>query len=237
MKKWISMLCALMMLAGCLLPVFAEETPLQEDTVIALVNGEELRASAFEPFRIAYLTQYASAGVDIEDESMKAYVEDLALTAMIEDQLMRQDVRNQGFYVFSEETETWAQEQGIAAYQAALADVKGVLAESLPDASEDDLTVYAEAYAKMLGVTVDEYVEVYRYQMALVKYYQWLTSDNPVTDEEVAIAHSNSDQADSELTDELYTQYAYEIYQERVNAALKLRMETLSQEAVVTFPE
>ena len=51
------------------------------------------------------------------------------------------------------------------------------------------MRTYALAYAQTLGVTQQDYIDVYRTQMATVNYYDWLIRENPITDEAVQAAY------------------------------------------------
>lgn len=182
----ISLLAVLALTMGF---AIAETTETAEDAVIAVVNGEELLQSEYAATETTYLSSFSSAGYNLEDEAVKAYVQDLALTAAIEYMLVEQDMQAQGCYDFGEETEAWLVEQGTAAYESALADVAEALRTELGLTEDDDTSVYALAYAEVLGVTAENYIDVYRTQYATVNYYQWLTQDNPVTDEDIQAAY------------------------------------------------
>ena len=84
-------LAALFLTMGCAL---AEDNA--EDPVIALVNGEELLESEYASMESYYYIMYGNSGADLTDETIKAYVQDLALTAAIEDMLVEQDMRAHG---------------------------------------------------------------------------------------------------------------------------------------------
>lgn len=182
----ILLLLAFLLLA---LPCAAAETDDAQDQAVALVNGEALLQSDYATFENSYLTTYANAGYDIDEETIRAYVQDLALTAAIEDMLVKQDMTAQGCDIFDEATEAWLVEQGTAAYESALADVGEALRDALGLADDDDVSPYALSYANTLGVTAQDYIDVYRTQYATMNYYAWLTADNPVTDEDVQSAY------------------------------------------------
>ena len=183
MKRFLSLLLVLLMT----LTFAAAETT--TDTVIGTVNGEELYYSDYYAIESAYLSLYESAGVDITDETIYTYIQDMALTYVIEQMLLTQDMVAQGCYNLDEETENWCLEQGRLSYEAALAEVEAMFIDSY-EVAEDEALVYALAYAEELGVTEATYVEYYRTQFALVTYYDWLTQDNPVTDEDVQTAYA-----------------------------------------------
>ncbi len=167
------------------IPTAAEESgaETENDPVVATINGENLLYSDYIGIESAYLYQYEAAGVDLSDPETYAYLQDLALTYAIEQMLIRQDMRAQGCYDFDEETEAWFQETGKAAYAQALQDVMDAMRAA--DTTDDELMVYALAYAESLNVTEETYVDFYRTQYASARYYEWLIQDNPVTDADV----------------------------------------------------
>ena len=115
------------------------------------------------------------------------YLQDLALTYAIEQMLVKQDMRAQGCYDFDADTEAWFAEQGKAAYDAALKNVMDAMRAA--DTTEDELLVYALAYAESLNVNEQTYVDFYRTQYASEAYHQWLIQDQPVTDADVQAAY------------------------------------------------
>ena len=185
-KRILTLLLALMMMTAGAFAEEAETAQTETDAAVALVNGEALMSSDYEPVRENYLTSYAALGYDIQDETVSAYLDDLALTAAIQNLLVEQDMKTQGCYDFDEETEKWCAEQGQTAYESALAQVAETLNETLELEDEDEtLQKYALQYAELLGVTAQDYIDVYRTQYATMLYYAWLTQDCPVTEEEI----------------------------------------------------
>ena len=238
-KRILTLLLALMMTAGA----FAEEAETAQtetDAAVALVNGEALMSSDYEPVRENYLTSYAALGYDIQDETVSAYLDDLALTAAIQNLLVEQDMKAQGCYDFDEETEKWCAEQGQTAYESALAQVAETLNKTLELEDEDEtLQKYALQYAELLGVTAQDYIDVYRTQYATMLYYAWLTQDCPVTEEEIQAEYEQqkaSGETDiDELTDDLHDEIAYSLYNTRCKEKLSARIEELSDAADVTL--
>lgn len=239
-KRILTLLLALMMMTAGAFAEEAETAQTDTDSVIALVNGEALMSSDYEPVRENYLTSYAALGYDIQDETVSAYLDDLALTAAIQNLLVEQDMKAQGCYDFDEETEKWCAEQGQTAYESALAQVAETLNETLELEDEDEtLQKYALQYAELLGVTAQDYIDVYRTQYATMLYYAWLTQDCPVTEEEIqaeyerqkAIGETDID----ELTDDLHDEIAYSLYNTRCKEKLSARIEELSDAADVTL--
>ena len=239
-KRILTLLLALMMMTVGAFAEDAETAQTETDSVIALVNGEALMNSDYEPVRENYLTSYATLGYDIQDETVSAYLDDLALTAAIQNLLVEQDMRAQGCYDFDEETENWCAEQGQSDYESALAQVAETLNETLElEDTDETLQKYALQYAELLGVTAQDYIDVYRTQYATMLYYAWLTQDCPVTEEEIQAEYEPqkaSGETDiDELTDDLHDEIAYSLYNTRCKEKLSARIEELSDAADVTL--
>ncbi len=149
-------------------------------------------------------------------------------------------MKAQGCYDFDEETEKWCAGQGQTAYESALAQVAETLNETLELEDEDEtLQKYALQYAELLGVTAQDYIDVYRTQYATMLYYAWLTQDCPVTEEEIQAEYERqkaSGETDiDELTDDLHDEIAYSLYNTRCKEKLSARIEELSDAADVTL--
>ena len=239
-KRILTLLLTLLVMTVGAFAEDAETAQTETDSVIALVNGEALMNSDYEPVRENYLTSYATLGYDIQDETVSAYLDDLALTAAIQNLLVEQDMRAQGCYDFDEETENWCAEQGQSAYESALAQVAETLNETLElEDTDETLQKYALQYAELLGVTAQDYIDVYRTQYATMRYYAWLTQDCPVTEEEIQAEYerqkANGETDIDELTDDLHDEIAYSLYNTRCKEKLSARIEELSDAADVTL--
>jgi len=184
MKNLMKLLCLLMAL---LLPVTLVTA--ETEAVYATVNGEDILYSEYSSVEAAYLYQYEMAGVNMEDPAAYAYVQDLALTYVIEQKLVKQDMQAQGCFGFSAEEEAWCIEQGKLAWEKALADVGAMMRETLGLAEDGDVMEYALSYADALGVNEQTYVEEFRTQLAMANYYEWLIREDPITDELVQSAY------------------------------------------------
>lgn len=165
------------------------ETVIDNDKVMAVVNGQELRYGDYSAYETQYLNAYAAYGYDGSDEAQTAYIQDLALTAAIKDMILNQDIHAQGCYEFDAQTEAWFVEQGNAAFEAALLDVGETLRSELDVDADTDMSAAAQAYANMIGVSADDYIDVYRTQYATSAYYQWLTRDASITEEQIQAAY------------------------------------------------
>lgn len=181
-------LTALLFALLLLMSAALAETVAPGEKLMATVNGEELRYSDYSPY-LAQYQQLLSGAYDETDEAQVAYIQDLALTAAIQDMLIEQDMRAKGCYDFDAETESWIQEQGQAAYETALANVGEALRAELGYSDEEDMTSFALSYANVLGVTAEDYIAVYRKQYATVNYYAALLGDAPVTEEAIQAAY------------------------------------------------
>ena len=239
-KRILTLLLVLLMMTTGAFAEESETAQTETDAAVALVNGEALMSSDYEPVRENYLNSYAALGYDIQDETVSAYLDDLALTAAIQNLLVEQDMKAQGCYDFDEETEKWCAEQGQTAYESALAQVAETLNKTLELEDEDEtLQKYALQYAELLGVTAQDYIDVYRTQYATMLYYAWLTQDCPVTEEEIQAEYEQqkaSGETDiDELTDDLHDEIAYSLYNTRCKEKLSARIEELSDAADVTL--
>lgn len=239
-KRILTLLLVLLMMTTGAFAEESETAQTETDAAVALVNGEALMSSDYEPVRENYLTSYAALGYDIQDETVSAYLDDLALTAAIQNLLVEQDMKAQGCYDFDEETEKWCAEQGQTAYESALVQVAETLNKTLELEDEDEtLQKYALQYAELLGVTAQDYIDVYRTQYATMLYYAWLTQDCPVTEEEIQAEYEQqkaSGETDiDELTDDLHDEIAYSLYNTRCKEKLSARIEELSDAADVTL--
>lgn len=192
-------ICRILSLLAALLLAMSVTFAETSDPVIATVNGEELLYSTYYAIESTYLYQYEAAGLDVTDDTVYAYVQDLALSYAIEQMLVVQDMKVQGFYDLDAETEAWCVEQGNAAYEQALADVGEMMRETLGLAEDEDVTEYALSYAASLNVTAETYIDVYRTQYASALYLEWLIRDDPVTEEQVRAEYEARVAASKEL--------------------------------------
>lgn len=160
-----------------------------EETVVAMINGEPLYTAEYAQAETAMLYQYQLAGVDLTDPAAYAYVQDLALTYVIEQRLLLQDVQAQGCFELSAEEETWCAEQGHAAWERALLDVGEMLRQMLELPEGTDMSAHALSYAENLGVSEQTYVDEYRTQLAMADYRSWLLGGEGVSDEDVQAAY------------------------------------------------
>lgn len=185
LMKLLSRVMCLLMAMLLTQPALAET----ENPVIALVNGEPVYYTEYTAVESAFIYQYQLAGVDLTDPTAYAYVQDLALTYVIEQRLVKQDMQAQGCYNLTAEEEAWCAEQGHLAWEQALAEVGEMMRGTLELPEGTDMTEYALSYAASLGVTEQTYVDEYRTQLAMAKYYSWLVGGAPVTDAEVQLAY------------------------------------------------
>ena len=186
MKSLSKVLVSLLVLMLSVAPALAQPT---DNMPVATVNGEELLYSDYAAVEQTYIYNYLSMGIDPSDATVAAYIQDMALSTAIENLLLDQDMRAQGCFEFDEETEKWFVEQGTAAYEQALKNVEDMLRSTLELDADEDMSAQALQYAEELGVTVEDYTDVYRTQYATAKYYEWLNGGREVTDEDIQAAY------------------------------------------------
>lgn len=193
----LAVLLSLLLLCGCGKKETKVTVPVDE--VIVTVNGQQIRQSEYSPYRTEYMIQYANMGMDMTDKEAVAYVEDLALSACIQDVLVDQDAIAQGCHEIDEENARWLIEAGTAAYEQALLDAGEYLRQTLELDAETDMTQAALAYAAELGVTPESYIQVYRDQFLTSLYYGWLLKDCPITDADIQAEYDARVAADKAL--------------------------------------
>ena len=166
----------------------------------ATVNGEALSGETIDLYLNKLHADYGVTDPSLLDNVTEAYLKDLALQSAIEDMLLRQDMVREGFYTFDEETEAWLVEAGEAAYESALLDVGEMIRETLEldDLSDADLREYALLYAQRLGVSSENYVQVFRDEYARLRYEDWLLSGAQVTQEEIEAAYVSRVETDTQ---------------------------------------
>ncbi|MBR1686064.1 MAG: peptidylprolyl isomerase [Clostridia bacterium] len=184
----------LLLLALMLFSLACAEAP------YATVNGEALSGETIDLYLNKLHADYGVTDPSLLDDVTEAYLKDLALQSAIEDMLLRQDMVREGFYTFDEETEAWLTEAGEAAYESALLDVGEMIRETLElnDVSDADLREYALLYAQRLGVSSENYVQVFRDEYARLRYEDWLLSDTQVTQEEIEAAYASRVETDTQ---------------------------------------
>jgi len=186
MRRFLRILSLVVVLAVAAGSAWAQTV---DNMPVATVNGEALLYTEYAAVERTYILNYLNAGIDPSDPSTAAYIQDMALSTAIENLLIEQDMRAQGCYEFDAETEAWFVQQGTEAYEKALLDVGEMLRDTLDLGADEDMSAAALQYAQELGVTAESYIEVYRNQYATVKYYEWLTGGQSVTEEELMAAY------------------------------------------------
>lgn len=211
MKNMLRILCLLL---AVLLPL---SLACAEEAVIATVNGEAIPYADYNAIESAYIYQYQQAGVDMTDPTTYAYVQDLALTYVIEQRLVVQDMTAQGCFDFTAEEEAWCLEQGRLSWEQALADVGEMLRVEVGLDEGTDMAEAALAYAAGLGVSEQTYVDEYRMQLATVKYHSWLVGGDGVSAAEVNAAYEQRVAASR-------TQYAADVaaFETAINAGAEV---------------
>ena len=199
MKKFMALALALIMMMSFAL---AEET----DAVVATVNGEAITQSALDAQKEYYVSLFTSYGMDTTDESVAAYLEDMALTMLIEDLLLVQDMTEKGVYDFTEEELTQINTDAVNAYSQMVVELGEYLLSNYGTSDEDmtdeNIVTYGEYAASMYGYTLDYYLEYCQNDAASQKYADLLMEGATITEEEVQAEY----QARVEESKTLYAQ-------------------------------
>ena len=204
MRKFTALLLAILMLllmemswAQAAEDEEVQGTEVQEDQVVAIVNGEEILLSTLETIEAQYESLYEDRGYDLEEESVRAHLSDTALSALIEALLIEQDMRAQGFYDFDEEEEAAFEQLGQQAYDACLQELESAYFASMNvEDTQDELTdsdtyqaqtdaeAYAVRMASQAGYSAETLAQNYRDQAALEAYQASLMEGEEITEED-----------------------------------------------------
>ena len=92
----------------------------ESETIIASVNGEAITYSVYYAVESAYVSQFAQAGVNVNDPTIYSYIQDMALSYLIQQRLMVQDMTAQGCFDFTEEEWLQAIRESVPAKHIAL---------------------------------------------------------------------------------------------------------------------
>ncbi len=184
LQKLLVTLMVLMMLAGC---AAAEKTP----AVAAVVNGEEVLQSEVDSQLVYYTQLYSANGVDTSDETIAAYLADIALTAAVSDRLLVQDMTAQGVFTFTEDEATAITAQAENAYAIAIAQIAASYkaTDEGAKASDDEAIAYAQSYVDGQGYTLAYLQQYYQNDAASQKYADLLMEGEVITDEDVQTAY------------------------------------------------
>ena len=182
MKKMMLVLLALVM---ALSTAFAEGT----DAVVATVNGEAIMHSALDAQKEYYASLFSSYGLDIADETISAYIEDMSLTALIEDLLLVQDMTEKGVYNFTDVELSEINENAVNAYSQTVVELGTYLLNNYgasdEDMTDENIVLYGTSAAEMYGYTLDYFIEYCQNDAASQKYADMLMEGVEITEEEV----------------------------------------------------
>ena len=119
-SRLLALLLALCLMGGCALAELPElpaseeaevesesvaEDTAQEDTVLAVVNGENLMQSDVDSYAYYLLYLYYSQGFDITDPELTAYIQQAAIQGSVEQAVFFQKAKELGFDQFTAEEE------------------------------------------------------------------------------------------------------------------------------------
>ena len=124
-SRLLALLLALCLMGGCALAELPElpaseeaevesesvaEDTAQEDTVLAVVNGENLMQSDVDSYAYYLLYLYYSQGFDITDPQLTASIQQAAIQGSVEQAVFFQKAKELGFDQFTAEEETQLQQ-------------------------------------------------------------------------------------------------------------------------------
>ena len=128
-SRLLALLLALCLMGGCALAELPElpaseeaevesesvaEDTAQEDTVLAVVNGENLMQSDVDSYAYYLLYLYYSQGFDITNPELTAYIQQAAIQGSVEQAVFFQKAKELGFDQFTAEEETQLQQDAQA---------------------------------------------------------------------------------------------------------------------------
>lgn len=159
----------------------------EEEAIAAIVNGERIPQTEVDAQAQYYLALCQQGGMDPSDEAVIAFVANQALTAVIDDHLITQDMTAMGAYDFTQEEQAALAERAGSSY----ASVVTQLAASAPDPSlsEDDLLAYGQQLAAQYGYTPEYFTQYYQNDLASQKYADALMAGEAIADDEVQAAY------------------------------------------------
>lgn len=183
-RRILAALLALMLIAGC---AAAEDSA----AVAAIVNGESVLQSEVDAQYQYYLQLYSANGVDTTDAAIAAYISDMALSAVISDRLLTQDMTAKGVFDFTEEETSAIKEKAESAYAAMVAQIATLYknTETGASATDDEAISYAESYVDSQGYTLSYVYQYYQNDAASQKYADLLMDGATISDEEVQSAY------------------------------------------------
>lgn len=187
MKRLLGGILALVMGLACVAAV-AEDV---QAAVAAIVNGEKILQSEVDAQAQAYLTQYANGGLDAEDEAVAAFAASQALTAVIDDHLLTQDMTRMGVYAFTQEEQADILEKAQTGYASVVTQLASLYAASAQGEapSADEMLEYGQQLAEQLGYSPDAFAEYYQNDLASQKYAAALMGEETISDEAVQAAY------------------------------------------------
>ena len=215
-SRLLALLLALCLMGGCALADLPElpaseeaevesesvaEDTAQEDTVLAVVNGENLMQSDVDSYAYYLLYLYYSQGFDITNPELTAYIQQAAIQGSVEQAVFFQKAKELGFDQFTAEEETQLQQDAQATLDTEIENWitnNAGLAEDATDADKATARVNAIAALEAQGYTLEALTASLRQDMIYERLYADMVKDATVTDEEVRAAFDAQVEADKQ---------------------------------------
>lgn len=215
-SRLLALLLALCLMGGCALAELPElpaseeaevesesvaEDTAQEDTVLAVVNGENLMQSDVDSYAYYLLYLYYSQGFDITNPELTAYIQQAAIQGSVEQAVFFQKAKELGFDQFTAEEEAQLQQDAQASLDAEIENWitnNAGLAEDATDADKATARVNAIAALEAQGYTLEALIASLRQDMIYERLYADMVKDATVTDEEVRAAFDAQVEADKQ---------------------------------------
>ncbi len=194
MKKLISLLLTLALLAGCVSLAAAETA---DDPVLLTVDGAEIRLSDVQPAYDYFIAFYEDYGYDMDNDDARAAARDFAARETVWTLLIKRSAAENGLDVFTEEEEAQMAADNDAMWEEAIAEyimyAAGVTDPStLTEEEASTLRANAIAYYEAGGFTRESTLqdERDRYISERVKAAALEGEDIDVTEEDIAAHHA-----------------------------------------------
>ena len=215
-SRLLALLLALCLMGGCALAELPElpaseeaevesesvaEDTAQQDTVLAVVNGENLMQSDVDSYAYYLLYLYYSQGFDITDPELTAYIQQAAIQGSVEQAVFFQKAKELGFDQFTAEEEAQLQQDAQTNLDTEIENWitnNAGLAEDATDADKATARVNAIAALEAQGYTLEALIASLRQDMIYERLYADMVKDATVTDEEVRAAFDAQVEADKQ---------------------------------------
>ncbi|MDO5422205.1 MAG: SurA N-terminal domain-containing protein [Eubacteriales bacterium] len=163
----------------------------EETGNVAAVNGETITQTELDNMVNTLKNRMTQYGIDASEEEIAAIIEASALTELVEDRLLTQDMTAQGCYEMSADEESAITEAARVSWENLTQQYEAYYTQYL-DGEDEGLTAADAAQSALneSGYTLEYMENYYRNALASEKYEDWLMEgEAAITDEEVQAAY------------------------------------------------